>query len=534
MPKKYTKQDNEVYKVPSQGTPHHVQSHDSGSFSQGSDYIPPNQEAFAQAEEQNSGGSLDTDVEMASGTTSRGGSGGVAEPGGTGISRLLIGGDNGVNKGKHTFNRSFEVNTINYANANIRTTVLPASHRMGNTFNLITPLAVINPNNLQLYCNQEEWDELPKTTWAKRCRISCTPLSYRTSFETASTNVGAANSQMPVNIEYAVGLNKYLVHGVAPITATNMVPTNTVAYSGADDSGLWGKFLNGIRTLQSPAMASYSYFPNNNEKLFATDLSKYVVKENLITAKGHKVIDYEYNFKVAPMKNIKSPYGLYNGTYNRFPLAQQTQPLLMSSITENPNNEGYLSTNSETIFTYNNGLEKAQFMTMEVENNHTSDVVPFIYFGGQAVLSSMPGADSPTFSNVYVQWKIDVSLDVEWNINFSDLTLKLLPHFTPMYARVLEGRLNTMHAWDSAGHQMAFVGGRFYNSNTTAVKVTPATRDGKENEVKKRVVRQLLPDLECEESISDVDDSQPVTKMPRKPYKGVLKENEGVFELYDM
>lgn len=532
-----------MFKVPNQGSKHHVQSHDSGAFSQESntqesDYIHPNQEAAAQAEQQGAASVGSEDVEMASGNSGHGGSAGVAEPGGTGISRLLIGGNNGVNKGSHTFKRSFEVNTINYANAFVSTTTLPETHRMGNSYALLTPLGVINPNNIQLYSNMEEWEQLPQSTWAKRCKISVTPLSYRTSFETASTNVGAANSQMPVNIQYAVGLNKYMVHGCAPFVTSNMVPSNTQALTSAQDNELWNKFTNGIRTLQSPAIMSYAYFPSGSGTLFSQDLSKYVTKENLITAKGHKVIDYEYNFKVAPLKQIKSPYGLYNSTYNKFPLAQQTDPLFMSSGTSAPNPPGYLATTGqpEVAFTYFNGIEKAQYMTMESENTHTSDAVPFIYIGGQAVLSSMPGATTATFSNVYIQWKIDVELDVEWNINYSELSLKLLPHFTPMYAHILVNKLNTMHAWDSAGHQFAFVGGRFYNSNSSAGKLDLAKTDAKKNEVKKRVARSLTTEfLQCNESLDDdFEESQPVTKVPRGPYHGVLKKNEGIKQLFDL
>lgn len=526
-----------MFKVPSQGSKHHVQSHDSGLFSQESntqesDYIPPNQEAAAQAGEQSVASSSSQDVEMASGSSGHGGSGGVAEPGGTGISRLLIGGHNGVNKGSHTFRRSYEVNTINYANAFVPTTSLPESHRIGNSYVLLTPMAAINPNNLEYYCHLTEWEQLPESTWAKRCKISCTPLSYRTSFETGSTNVGSANSQMPVNIQYAVGLNKYLVHGMAPLISKDMIPSNTQAFTSTEDKNLWNKFNNGIRTLQSPALVSYAYFPSSSNTVFSQDLSKYVTKENLITAKGHKVIDYEYNFKVAPLKLIKNPFGLYNTPHNKFPLAQQTDPMFMSGGTTNPDPSGYLATNSDVKFTYYNGIEKAQFMTMEAENTHTSDAVPFIYIGGQAVLSSMPGSATATFSNVYVQWKVDVELDVEWNINYSDLSLRLLPHFTPMYARILQNKLTDMHAWDSAGHQMAFIGGRFYNANTSAGKLDTV----KKNEVKKRVARSLTADfLHCDESLDDdFEESQPVTKTSRGPYQGVLKKNEGIKQLFDL
>lgn len=520
--------------VPTQGSQHHVQSHDSGSFSQGSDYIHPNQEAAAQAEQQSAATGGSEDVEMASGSSGRGGSGGVAEPGGTGISRLLIGGSNGVNKGSHTFRRSFEVNTINFANAFVRTATLPVNHRIGNTYALLTPLAAINPNNLQLYMNDAEWAELPDSTWAKSCKITVTPLSYRTSFETASTNVGAANSQMPVNIAYAVGLNKYLVHGVAPLVTNKMVPSSTQSLTSLQDNTLWDKFVNGIRTLQSPALQSYAFFPSSFDNVFGQDLSKYVTKENLITAKGHKVIDYEYNFKVAPLKQIRSPFGMYNGPYNKFPLAQQTNPMFMASGTSAIDPPGYLANNSNVTFKYFNGIEKAQYMTMEAENTHTSDAVPFIYIGGQAVLSSMPGAETPTFSDVYVQWKIDVELYVEWNINFSDMGLKLLPHFTPMYAAILKDKLTDMHTWDSAGHQFAFVGGRFYNCNSSAAKLEVKAPEKNAIE-KKRTARSLLPEfLECEEEMDNEIDSQPVTKLPRRAYKGVLKENEGVHELFDI
>lgn len=543
-PKKFRKQENSVTKVPNQGTPHHVQSHDSGTFSQGSDYIEPNQEAFAQAETERAAGAAGQDVEMASGAGGRGGSGGAAEPGGTGVNRILIGGNNGVDKSGHTFNRRIEVNTVNYANKYIPTVTMPEQHRIGSTYALLTSLAVINPNNLQYYMNEEEWLELPSTTWAKKCRITCTPLSYRTSFETASTAVGVANSQMPVNIEYAVGINKDIVHGMAPLVTTGMVPTNTQALSESDDNILWNPFINGVRTNQSPALRSYAYFPSNSNVVCSVDLSKYVTKENLITAKGHSVVEYEYNFKVSPLKSIRSPYGMYNGTYNKFPLMQQNEPLFMGDGTSIPDPQGWSSTNSASNvnFKFTNGIEKAQFMTMEAENTHVSDAMPMIYIGGQAVLASMPTVADPKFSDVYIQWAVDFTLEVEWNINYADLQLKLLPHFNPMYARLLQNKLNTMHVWDSAGHQLAFVGERFYNCNTTVTKLVPqpatATNEtNKDTNKIKRVKRTLLPDFQliCNEDMPpETEDQVPKRPNKAKDYKGVLKENEGVFELYDI
>lgn len=543
-PQKFRKQENSVTKVPNQGTPHHVQSHDSGVFSQGSDYVEPNQEAFAQAEAERSAGAVSQDVEMASGAGGRGGSGGVAEPGGTGVNRIKIGGSNGVDNSGHTFHRRIEINTINYANKFIPTNSMPEQHRIGATYALLTSLAVINPNNLQYFMNEEEWNELPSTTWAKRCRITCTPLSYRTSFETASTAVGVANSQMPVNIEYAVGINKDVVHGMAPLVTNGMVPTNTQALTELEDNQLWNPFINGIRTNQSPALRSYAYFPSNSNVICSVDLSKYVTKENLITAKGHPVIEYEYNYKVSPLKTIRSPFGIFNGTYNKFPLMQQNEPLFMGNGTSIPAQQGWssMNTSSNVTFTFKNGIEKAQFMTMEAENTHTSDAVPMIYIGGQAVLASMPTVSDPQFSDVYIQWAIDFSLDVEWNINYADLQLKLLPHFNPMYARLLENKLNTMHVWDSAGHQLAFVGERFYNCNTTVAKLVPQTfvasnETNKENNKIKRVKKSLEPNFElvCNEDMPpETQDQLPKRQYKAKDYKPVLKENEGVLELFDM
>lgn len=459
----------------------------------------------------------------------------MAEPGGTGISRILVSGKNGVNTTVFKFTRSFEVNTINYANTFLPSGTLPAAHRLRTDgHHLLTPLAVLNPNNLQLYMNAIEFDELPTTSYAAKCRIRVTPLSYRTSFETASTNVGAANSQMPVNIMYAVGLNKIFPHGMAPYVGglSDMKPTNTSSLSEADDNGLWTPFLNGIRSLQSPAMRSYAYFPNSSNTLLSSDLSKHVTKENLITAKGHTVIDYEYNFKVSPLKNIRNPVGMYTSLYQKLPLAQQHRPAYYNTGTAEPESGGYSATNTARSFGYTNGIEKAQFMMMEAENSHTSDSVPFIYFGGQAVLSSVPGASSPTFSNVYTQWHIETELEVHSNINFADVELRLLPHFNPLLARILFSKMDTMHPWDSAGHQQVHISGRFYNSNSTAaVLLTGAEKKAEKTNDIKRTRRNVTPDLSCEETMPEEDPV--VTKqVDRRPYRRALFENEGVMDLF--
>lgn len=468
-------------------------------------------------------------------SSNRGGSGGVAEPGGTGVSRIIIGGNNGPSKTSFLFRRSMEVNTVNYANKMVPSSSLPVSHNMGNEYALITSLGFVNANNLEQYMHGAEYNALPDSAWAKRCRVTARPLSYRTSFETASTNVGAANSQMPVNIIYAVGLNKYLVHGVAPITATDMVPTNTVAYTDAEDRQLWTQWSNGLNSLQSPAIMSYCYFPSGRNDLFSQDLSKYVKKENLITAKGHKVIDFEYNFKVAPLKKILNPQGLYNKTYNKVPLMQQIDPKLAKSDITAPSIPGLKAVDNQTAtFSYYNGIEKAQFMTMEAENSHTSDCVPGIYIGGQGVLSSMPGVSPATFSKVYIQWELTFELEVVCNINYMDINLYLLPHFNPWVAKMVSTNLDKCHVYDSGGHQFAFINGRFYNTNKdTAIMTMAGEKPEKKNTIN-RAKRNILPELECEESIDDFDDSEPVKKVPRGKYKGVLKENEGITDLFDM
>jgi hypothetical protein len=485
------------------------------------------------------------------GSTTMSGSGGSStEPGGTGTARIRIK-SAGINKFSMTASRKFTVTTTNFANRYFAAGVMPQALRLSlQEQHLLMPLYVLNPNNLYMYMTPEEFDALPKYCWATKCRIKATCVNYRTNFETQSTRSTSVNSQQPVECQYAIGLNTYLTMGHGKPT----LPQNSVVPSGISLDSFEGSAINtvrmneGIRTLQEPPLAYAAYF------LSGQNLDKYVTRENMIQCKGQPLVNYEYNFKVSPLKTIRNPWSVVTPTSAPTNIMGQITPMTISQTGVNGLN-GF-TTQANVNFLYSAGIEKCKVLCMETENSHTTGDVPMIYIGGPAILSSMPGASNATFGNCFLTWVIETELHIECNINLMD-KFGLIPGMQPMfYDRLSQVNLASgYHNNSTSGHQFVNIAGYAKNAHAEAVakEFSPVITDLDKKclnlshdlrQVKRKIEDSLkvqkklhenwqtvLDDIEAKER-AEARKNQ--SKRETRDYQPTLAPEEGVLELFDI
>lgn len=509
--------------------------------------------------DENTGGEITDPVQPTPATTEAspnmsGGGSASSEPGGTGINRIIMRG-RGATKFSLSYHRHFTVSTISNANAILSQSSVPSELQIANGNHLVTPLCPINPNQLFWYMTESEFNLLPAYSFAKKCRIKVTPLNYRTNFETNATNSISVNSQQPIDILYNVGLNTFInMAHVKPTfnAATPMVVSAVNSETHPQSQANINLIEQGRMRLQEPYLAYRAMFAEN------TYLDKYVNRENLIQVKGHPVIDYEYNFKVSPIKKALNPWTACPNTRLSY-VTGQVRPQTFSKLGVGTANSTFFENDTNVQFEYFTGIEKCTYMSMQTENNHNANAVPMIYIGGPAVPSSLPGATSPTFANCFLTWSIETYLEIDCNINILSST-NLLPGLQPQYLNHLSMSVlqNGRHNVSYSGNIFTFIAGYMSNAMNLASledqkKLIPESEEIEELKNKIDVIDgvvvqyhkdfalrkarfiQAQKDQEAEQQKqkkakrSAPDDEEPFD------YKlAVLRDNEGVKELFDL
>ena len=306
---------------------------------------------------------------------------------------------------------------------------------------MTTPLACLDPNALPLFCSEVEYQNLPKYSFAKKCRIKVVPLGYRLPFETNSTTANFANSQMIIQGCKAIGIN-HKFDGVMSgyeVSATDndlTKPTDlrsTVSYR----STLYGQRqnANSPRTIGCnvgiPRHLNWYYSIFDYGDYSAAESYAYGGSPNLLKAmeifnvndmRGIPIIDFTYQYKCAPIKmgigtNPETYFYQSAGSRKTTFKAWKPHKGLAGKDAANVLIDGTLRDGGFTnVFApaYTTILEKAAFLIVDPTKGRQSDMTPpLVSFGCMPIQSNPPLAPTPTFAAGVIQWEISTELEVE-------------------------------------------------------------------------------------------------------------------------
>nr|QCE20586.1 structural protein [Melipona quadrifasciata densovirus] len=356
--------------------------------------------------------------------------------------------------GQLSFSHTFQVQTptVQYKSFNFGEADQPFGIAT-NTGLLSTPLCTLDPDNLAIYMTQAEYYSIPPHSWAAHCHIKVTPLGYRAPFVTNETIAQFANSQTIVQCVSGVGLNKVMNGVLAPYTFDATDPTNVTGIDVA-------KNLPTAEAYSERAIATEPIWWNcfwtplcykdENNKQHWPMLAKYYDVQNVNDCKGTPVINYEYNFKVSPLK--------WDTNFDQFQSINQPIPEGNNNISyswrnvSNPNDNkkrgatAYTATGQtmgvelkdDPNFDYNTCIEKSFFMTVNCGNSVTPDAPPLLHFGTMP-LSTSTQMNEYKYAPLICIWEIETNLTVHYSMDYllNDRYLLIPQAWDPIYDRYI-------------------------------------------------------------------------------------------------
>lgn len=301
---------------------------------------------------------------------------------------------------------------------------------------LATPMAVLDPNALEIYMTPYEWSQLPLLAYATRAEIKVTPQGFRLPFATNEAASTYANSQTLVQLISSVGLNN-IMNGMVCQYTVDPAKTTEVAGNHAPSVNDFADDLYGLEG----SIGANTGVPRHLNRYFAVlfddrmtdvragtpNLMQHVNIQNVNDVKGTPVINYEHNFKCGVLKTpSRSQTSILNaesvifegnnpaGLWTRLPNAPESATNRNISMygETNPN-----SSNANPGMNYYTMIEKAQFMSRQWGHRMTPDYAPLPMFGVMPVQSNAPLAASATFTDVAVIWQIETCLYVKSQLN---------------------------------------------------------------------------------------------------------------------
>lgn len=311
---------------------------------------------------------------------------------------------------------------------------------------LITPLAMIDPNNLHWFLSPAEFAALPKWCRMVSSHVKVTPDGYKLPFQTNEANASFANSQTIVYIQTAIGLEEHyllfngqytsaasdltLVTGlVSTGTAPNIdlegIDISQIIYGSTQESQPLGCNI-GIQRHLNNYMVIVST-PDNNAG-YSPNLIDNSLVQNINDCKGSPVCEIENHYENGLLKLGGANSEVYNALASGviLPLGNksnnahgvnQVSSLTAGSAPIQTRTAGISNSVQEGFFGYNFPIEKNVFFTRQY-NQMTDSKLPVCgYFGVQPVQSNAVLAATPTFSNVSAIWTIQTECDIVCEAN---------------------------------------------------------------------------------------------------------------------
>lgn len=378
-------------------------------------------------------------VGLVNSSGSGGMSGGGSAPGTSG--GVVVGAGHNPG-GSLKFTKKFQIYTgaFQFTNMSMNDHFLKAQYaESGNTtvYSLATPLCCLDPNQLPLFLTEQEFDNLPPYAFARSCKIRVVPLGFRLPFETNSSHAGTANSQLIVQCAKAVGLN-HKFEGYTcgysadpgdltkPTGYVQNVSLRSLLYGQSENSANIGCNVGIVRHFNwYYNIFNLGRYGHDGEVFGGTpNLLKSMEVMNVNDVRGLPIIDYQYNYKCAPLKmgrtsQVETYYYQSSGSrkttfkaWRPHNSEQNNIDVANVLIDGMPTNGGYQN-NWEPLYT--TIVEKAAFMILDPKEGRQSDVTPpLVHFGCMPIQSNPPLAPHASFSPGVIQWEVHTEMDVEF------------------------------------------------------------------------------------------------------------------------
>lgn len=309
-----------------------------------------------------------------------------------------------------------------------------------NYTNIRTPLACIPVNDLSLYISPAEYEKLAPEARAISCRVKVTPKGFRTSFSTAQTNPTYSNSNHTIFGVHAIGLNKsqFGEHGIYEEQNANPMEPDTKTEVPKDcmrkvcwgpkcgDADFMENLPNCIMVKRSlPIYWNLNVYrksidPAKNQICLGwPQLREQITEWDFAGHVNIPVINYQYKFQNGIIKSRKAFWAqrsknavdneaaayLGNGTHNRFDVQTNKNGELVQvkSATD--------TLVVKNVEAYDTNIEKPTLTNLFGKMGSCA-IQPLIYVGVQPIEANVPKAKG-TYTNVQVNWLIELELDVE-------------------------------------------------------------------------------------------------------------------------
>lgn len=440
-------------------------------------------------------------------------------PGGTGSSqqpRTI--GSGSSSAGSFSFKKAFQIETSAYQ---FKSGLKDVNIQDTSAFNsLATPLAVINPNDLRIYMSMAEFTSmLPSTAFAEKATVKITPMGFRLPFATNEAASTYANSQTLVQIMFGKGIERHTMVSTSDYSVDQSDVTDPTGRPAVPDliPVIYGK--NGGNVTGNPAYwPQYASFHMNSGDIQGRDVFRLLDHTSIANINDHKgvpCINYDYDFKYAPIKLSYINNWEQMATRNRVTFGCTTAGFVSKeggnsnvagkvNINYTQHGDQWWATNFSIYQTY---IEKAMWMKA---NQGFCDGPcmhpPLCYVGCMPVQSSPNKAPKETYTPCSVIWLVETELVVSTHANYiSSNSAIFSSSFMPSFNNIMVKDYNSV-----INGSIAVNGGWFVEQSIYGTYDKPLWSNVMTNTlaVGTQTVRALEPDEE--------DDVVPEPKRPRK------------------
>nr|ASU47552.1 ORF2 [Lone star tick densovirus 1] len=285
---------------------------------------------------------------------------------------------------------------------------------------LLTPLCSFYVNALPSYLTPYEFHDLPKGTFARQCKVKVTPLGYRLPFATGTAQAGFANSQLVVQCCSAVGLNKLIPMLEGPYKVNQSDMTSPQYDETEEDLTLhYVQKLYGVDNNTVPSCVGVQRHYNNYTTICfpfkdTPRLLEWMSIQDINMTKGNPIINYEYNFKCAPLKDIANTTEAIADT-GFYLYAGRNAESWRGRYFEEFKHDNQVGIPKRDELTYYHNIEKASSFCRELNHTTTPEMPPSVHFGIMPVQSNTPLAETAQFSPACGLFEVETELVVEYN-----------------------------------------------------------------------------------------------------------------------
>lgn len=347
---------------------------------------------------------------------------------------------------------------------------IPTSRQAGAEFNLnslyTTHLANFPTNSMGIFISRVMYQNLLDYAWIDKVKISVSPWSKRTPFNTNSTATGTANSQMDTYASYYIGkgiTQPTLECRYAVDTQKPCIPVSLQMRLFPDDDKFWDTFMwgwvdttNADRVKDLPVcMGIPRHLPlyevlwvqgegPNSDRETTTALAmnefipwyQYVTEFDFDQYKGQVVCEYEHTYKNALIKYITTDLtrlrsemewgetgdhvvniqGCNNNEFRSIATPNTAQGVGMATCAQ-VNSSINLSNSlcGRNLGQYDAvkhlPLEKCSMIANINELFDSKDAPPKLLFGVRPIQSNVSNIDAVEWAALDIEWKLDIHVE---------------------------------------------------------------------------------------------------------------------------